>query len=279
MPSESDFTKVSNEITAYVRQWNKSATTSSFTLYTKYYPAYERCSDVARFSLGVKKGAVELIILQLNYTVSSRSLTGKMVLESLYMGIPSTEAYKLLEYLVQAAWQWKPSGIRMQILSPAFDKYKSSFPRYSYGDAHCLYSTPEECKQQIDTRWMNGDDIAIYRWPHPCSVKELYMMHHSRIYDNEITRRLDRRAQIISHIEKSTKPRVKESVNLNGLEDDVAEEGDLTCVVCLTNRPCIAASCNHLATCASCAKRISSSATPRCPKCRGDWTELRRIYI
>jgi hypothetical protein len=60
-------------------------------------------------------------------------------------------------------------------------------------------------------------------------------------------------------------------------DDEVTTESP--CVICLTNKKVIASiNCGHNCLCISCSKCIYNLTSPKCPICRGNWTNLIKIY-
>lgn len=75
--------------------------------------------------------------------------------------------------------------------------------------------------------------------------------------------------------------------------DRPAKEGEATCIICLEHTPCcIAAPCNHLSFCVSCARSICFTdatdpcgvgapkklGTVSCPQCRADVASIKRVF-
>lgn len=66
--------------------------------------------------------------------------------------------------------------------------------------------------------------------------------------------------------------------NVSG-EDTIATIGELTCCVCLINKPAVIdRKCRHLCLCISCAD-IITNRDQKCPICRGELDDLVRVYI
>jgi len=82
----------------------------------------------------------------------------------------------------------------------------------------------------------------------------------------------------VIEIEQLLKSLQLKKLDLSLIEDDEAESGDLTCVVCFTNKRKIAGVCGHLSTCCKCAEKIVANEC-KCPICRIEFTELKIIYV
>jgi hypothetical protein len=66
--------------------------------------------------------------------------------------------------------------------------------------------------------------------------------------------------------------------NVSG-EDTIATIGELTCCVCLINKPAVIdRKCRHLCLCISCSD-IITNRDQKCPICRGELDDLVRVYI
>ena len=60
--------------------------------------------------------------------------------------------------------------------------------------------------------------------------------------------------------------------------EDEPSEGEQTCVICLANKPqIISTRCGHLCCCVGCSKRLYQRHD-KCPKCRGLWDNLLRVF-
>jgi len=73
---------------------------------------------------------------------------------------------------------------------------------------------------------------------------------------------------------------IPEDVNRAGHPEgeDEPSEGELTCVICMTNKSqIISTRCGHLCCCVGCSKRLYQRHD-KCPKCREPWDNLMRVF-
>lgn len=60
--------------------------------------------------------------------------------------------------------------------------------------------------------------------------------------------------------------------------DYMAQRGEKTCSICLTNIPNISGVCGHLCCCIECSKKLYKERG-LCPICRKEWEDLRLVYV
>jgi hypothetical protein len=60
--------------------------------------------------------------------------------------------------------------------------------------------------------------------------------------------------------------------------DEVVQDGEPSCLICMSNKPAIAPICGHLSLCGECSTTLFRSVSAKCPVCRGPFTDLRRIF-
>jgi hypothetical protein len=60
--------------------------------------------------------------------------------------------------------------------------------------------------------------------------------------------------------------------------DEVVQDGEPSCLICMSNKPAIAPICGHLSLCGDCSNTLFKSISAKCPVCRGPFTDLRRIF-
>ena len=267
------FKKVADDICTYVRQWNRSEHPG---LSTSFHPGYG--GRPVTFHLSVASKNI------LNFAYSS-SFTGGVNINVLYNYMKGNSGYKLLENLIRISWEWHPRTIRSKVLEPALNEFIQSYPRFSRDDDIPRYRSIEECKEAVDTcERHTGRTIPIKIWRSPQGQSETVEYYQSAMYLADQWRRSERLNQFtVQHHEtrdrrSRSRDLAEKGVDLDGIKDEAAEEG-LACAICFENKPCIAAACNHLVACAQCAKKIQQTPNPRCPKCRGEWTNLRRIFL
>ncbi len=249
----------------YVKTWNRGITSSSrprllLTITNK------ECGRPT-YTISTTHGLRILLLC-----VSDTHAAGTVNLAWLSSGdaIDTQSGHKFISEVVQMSWMWRPASIKSSILAPALAQFNALFPRWGVKLDNRKITwiksgTLSRCAEFI--RGQSYRTATAYYQSSPTSDPV-----QKRIYESPPRFRLD-------DVVVSIPTPLKVSYDFSSVEDDVAEEGDLTCSVCLTNKPCAAAKCGHLATCGGCATRISSLSNPKCPKCRGPWIELQRIFL
>jgi hypothetical protein len=189
--------------------------------------------------------------------------------------LPGPQIHRLLSDMVEMAWAWKPVEVR-GVLATYLQSLNNLYPWFGYGSSRSRvhwtqHSTMYEVQCDI------GDQISrCFHEGDPCyRCRSLYAYIYRQ--DNPIGDFVEIPVTLPGAARRSVTD--KNSDDLSRISDEEAEDGCPTCVVCMTNKPCVAPSCNHLSTCAACARKISKGANARCPKCRGPWVELKRIFI
>jgi hypothetical protein len=188
------------------------------------------------------------------------------------------QIHRLLSDMVEMAWAWKPVEVR-GIFANYLQSLNNLYPWFGYGpdrsrirwtEHSTMYEVQCDIDDQISRCFHEGD---------PCyRCRSLYAYIYRQ--DNPIGESVEIQVTLPGVVRRAARaPRAKDSDDLSTISDEEAEEGCPTCVVCMTNKPCVAPSCNHLSTCAGCAQKISKGVNARCPKCRGPWVELKRIFI
>jgi hypothetical protein len=188
------------------------------------------------------------------------------------------QIYRLFSDLVEMAWAWKPVDVR-GVLVTYLQSLNTLYPWFGYGPNRSRIHWTQH-STMVDVHYDISDKMS--RCSHegdPCyRCRSLYAYIYRQ--DNPTGESVEIRVTLPRVARLTAIPqRAKKSDDLSMISDEEAEEGGPTCVVCMTNKPCVAPSCNHLSTCAGCAQKISNGVNARCPKCRGPWADLRRIFI
>lgn len=62
-------------------------------------------------------------------------------------------------------------------------------------------------------------------------------------------------------------------------EDEKAEDGDATCIICTDNKAlCMLLPCGHMKLCLTCVKELLKQESPLCPDCRAEIISVHRVY-
>jgi len=246
--------RVSQALKDYVKLWNQTCTD----------PRLQFIESGGGLDVSTVSGSV----LRLGF--SGGGMEGGVELKRLYgVEFKSRVAYKFLTDLASLSWNWYPPEIRTRVLDPAVEKFKQLFPRVGYAPAHTGYRIKwlprareiAECNVYIHGREQENRLFDVYRQGGP---------------DNSpvIVAQCSTRATAVPRLPSRT-----EELDLSKVLDEEAPESGPSCVVCMHNKPRVAAICGHLSTCGDCARRIAETACPRCPTCRGEWMGLTRIYM
>lgn len=258
------------DLESYARTWNRQGYSNRLIV----------TGNRAQCELSTNRGVV-LFIVSMDCSRSARvSIQPEPFVNSGVL--PVKEGFRILEQLVQMSWKWQPSTIRSNHLLPCLQRVISMFPRWGYqvvGQGEIMW-----CCDSANRSWTGaqarGECLKWCRQVRPPAKVRLYSQAHPST-EPVVTQEYDVEPPTpLPSLPKAVPVSVPEpSVSFEGVEDEEAGEGELVCSVCMTNKPCAAAKCNHLTTCATCAVKISQMSNPRCPKCRGSWTGLKRIYI
>lgn len=256
------------ELETYVKEWNKS------------HQQLDRRESRSRLQLissqnsfSLQYGCGSKIFEIRNKSNQSNTFGSIEGFVNINNAAESIEGYQLLTELSQISWKWKPPTIRSSILIPAIDTINKMYPRFGVKiDFNNIIWIPdkqlESCTSYIQSikSYMTA---TIYKQESPRQNPVVIRSYDGMplVDANENVRLKE------AHFKK------KVSYDFSKVADDIAEEGDLSCSVCMVNKPCATAVCGHLAACATCARKISESKNPKCPKCRGPWTELKRIFL
>jgi hypothetical protein len=188
------------------------------------------------------------------------------------------QSHRLFSDLVEMAWAWKPVDVR-GVLATYLQSLNNLYPWFGYGPNRSQIHWTQHSSMVDVQSDIRGKMSRCFHEGDPCyRCRSLYAYIYRQ--DNPTGESVEIRVTLPRVARRAaTPPQTKESDDLSRISDEEAEEGGPTCVVCMTNKPCVAPSCNHLSTCAGCAQQISKGVNARCPKCRGPWVELRRIFI
>lgn len=255
--------RIIEDLRTYVKSWNNNSPSHRLTFY----------ADDA--SIYTQDGCKLIELRRLSRSDLLSNLEGS--------SFSTRDIHKFLSDLSNISWNWHPKELRSNVFSPALEEYRNQFPRAGYARPDMSHlgiiewkRSREECEQTV--RSLPGSAVyAIYVQNTP----------EAEVMPPTIVRTGAYAAPppvVVPFASPSPPPLIvsplpREEVDLDGIADIEAEDDGLSCAVCMTNKPCIAAECGHLTVCAGCAQRISKGRNPRCPKCRGDWTGLRRIFI
>lgn len=66
--------------------------------------------------------------------------------------------------------------------------------------------------------------------------------------------------------------------SLKNITDSKTEIESEQCLICLSNKKIISPKCGHLVTCKNCSITLQEQQSPKCPICREEWKEPRRIF-
>lgn len=241
---------LSQPLTNYVKDWNRYNTPKLIYVGTEDF--------------GHKILTAETNYTLLNITFISGRCRGIIDISKLIDGLTmdSKVGHKFITELCQLSWQWNPPSLRSIILNPAVEQFNRNFPRWGYQlDSESIVwlddSSREECIDIIRISQYISTAIVYYQESALAEPRSVYVRP--------------------SPLKLRSKSVV--SQDFSKIDDEVAGVGEPICCVCMTNKPCVAAKCGHLSSCASCTQKISSTPNPKCPKCRGPWINLQRIFL
>jgi hypothetical protein len=258
---------VAEALEGYVKTWNRGIVTQSRP---RLAFSHTHLNTTPTCEVRTQQGEC---ILWIRDARDGRA-TGAVNLESLSSGsVMDTESgHKFISEIVQLSWAWRPPSIKSAILAPSLIMFNTLFPRWGVklDTARVKWFTNQAACIDWILRHSYRVATILYQASPTSSPSEV----RKYVYESPPRFRLD---DIVVFTPPT--PVTKSSCNFSSVDDDIAEEGGLTCSVCMTNKPCAAAKCGHLATCGACATRISGMPNPKCPKCRGPWTELQRIFL
>jgi len=188
--------------------------------------------------------------------------------------VSPSQAFSILEQLEQFSHNWPFPSIRANHIVPSKLHILSLFPLFgiSIENSSIDWSTPnklnssrrdqqnsEDQQNSFSTQQLINHFVSIY----PNSSFSIFIQHTPSAPSQ----------QIFTNHPSSNHP------NIEVIQDEPANKNSAVCIICYINKPCIAAPCNHLNCCASCAVKIKKSKNPSCPTCRGPWTNLKQIFL
>lgn len=65
------------------------------------------------------------------------------------------------------------------------------------------------------------------------------------------------------------------NTKLDEKDDELTDNEELQCVICMDRKKAVSLNCGHAVLCITCANKIEK----KCPKCRAEITEIKRVFF